>query len=72
MTLRYAVPAGALGRAVARYFGEEPSQQLDDDLRRFKQAVETGRSSVPRAPPRASGPAASSPSTPPAPSPPRN
>ncbi|MGC8923072.1 SRPBCC family protein [Streptomyces sp. PG2] len=42
VTLRYAVPAGALGRAVARYFGEEPSQQLDDDLRRFKQAVETG------------------------------
>ncbi|MDQ0808973.1 putative membrane protein [Streptomyces sp. B3I7] len=42
VTLRYALPAGALGRAVARFFGEEPSQQLDDDLRRFKQAVETG------------------------------
>jgi threonine dehydrogenase-like Zn-dependent dehydrogenase len=23
------VPAGALGKAVAKYFGEEPSQQLD-------------------------------------------
>ncbi|MEU6389155.1 SRPBCC family protein [Streptomyces sp. NPDC046939] len=40
--LRYDVPAGPLGKAVARYFGEEPHQQLDDDLRRFKQIVETG------------------------------
>jgi uncharacterized membrane protein len=42
VTLDYDVPAGALGRAVAKYFGEEPSQQLDDDLRRFKQVIETG------------------------------
>ncbi|MCW2745401.1 MAG: cyclase [Mycobacterium sp.] len=41
-TMRYAMPAGKLGEAVARYFGEEPHQQLDDDLRRFKQVVETG------------------------------
>ncbi|GAA0928756.1 hypothetical protein GCM10009549_51370 [Streptomyces thermoalcalitolerans] len=41
-TLRYALPAGPLGRAVARWFGEEPRRQLDDDLRRFKQVVETG------------------------------
>ncbi|GAB3308303.1 hypothetical protein GCM10027451_17160 [Geodermatophilus aquaeductus] len=40
--LRYDVPAGALGRAAARYFGDDPSQALDDDLRRFKQVVETG------------------------------
>jgi uncharacterized membrane protein len=40
--LRYTMPAGALGAAVARYFGEEPHQQLDDDLRRFKQIAETG------------------------------
>ena len=33
---------GPVGRAVARYFGEEPHQQLDDDLRRFKQVMETG------------------------------
>ena len=38
----YDVPAGPLGRAVAKYFGEEPHQQLDDDLRRFKQVIETG------------------------------
>ena len=42
VTLSYDVPAGPLGRAVAKYFGEEPHQQLDDDLRRFKQVVETG------------------------------
>jgi uncharacterized membrane protein len=42
VTLRYTVPAGKLGSSVARYFGEEPHQQLDDDLRRFKQVLETG------------------------------
>ena len=36
------MPGGALGKAVAKYFGEEPHQQLDDDLRRFKQVMETG------------------------------
>jgi uncharacterized membrane protein len=40
--MTYAVPGGALGRALARWAGEEPHQQLDDDLRRFKQVVETG------------------------------
>ncbi|MES9522748.1 SRPBCC family protein [Streptomyces capoamus] len=40
--LRYDLPGGALGQAAARYFGEEPHQQLDDDLRRFKQIAETG------------------------------
>jgi uncharacterized membrane protein len=40
--LRYAMPGGKLGETVARYFGEDPRQQLDDDLRRFKQIAETG------------------------------
>ncbi|MEU7481965.1 SRPBCC family protein [Lentzea sp. NPDC042327] len=40
--LVYEIPGGAIGKAVARYFGEEPHQQLDDDLRRFKQVLETG------------------------------
>ena len=60
--LRFDMPAGALGRAVAKYFGKDPSQALDDDLRRFKQVMETGevvRSEGPRG---ASGPARSSPS----------
>ena len=40
--LAYDIPGGKLGKAVAKYFGEEPHQQLDDDLRRFKQVLETG------------------------------
>jgi len=40
--MRYSPPAGELGRAVAWLFGEEPSQQVRDDLRRFKQLMETG------------------------------
>jgi len=40
--LRYSPPLGALGKAVAKLFGEEPNQQVRDDLRRFKQIVETG------------------------------
>jgi uncharacterized membrane protein len=42
VTIRYSAPGGRLGRAVARFAGEEPHQQLDDDLRRFKQVMETG------------------------------
>lgn len=38
----YSPPGGALGTAVAKVFGEEPNQQISDDLRRFKQLVETG------------------------------
>ncbi|MFC6023557.1 SRPBCC family protein [Plantactinospora solaniradicis] len=40
--LAYAPPGGAVGRAVAKLFGEEPEQQIRDDLRRFKQVIETG------------------------------
>ena len=40
--LDYAAPGGALGSSMAKLLGEEPSQQLRDDLRRFKQVVETG------------------------------
>jgi len=40
--LRYDPPAGKLGKAVAKLLGEEPSQQISGDLRRFKQVVETG------------------------------
>jgi len=41
-TLAYAPPMGKLGAAVAKLFGEEPKQQLDDDLRRFKCLMEAG------------------------------
>ena len=40
--LRYAVPGGRAGQLVARLAGEEPHQQVEDDLRRFKQVMETG------------------------------
>ena len=42
VALEYAPPGGAAGAAVAKLFGEEPSQQIEDDLRRFKQLMEAG------------------------------
>lgn len=42
VNIQYNPPAGAVGAAVAKLFGEEPEQQLDDDLRRFKQVLEVG------------------------------
>jgi uncharacterized membrane protein len=40
--LKYDPPAGALGAAIAKLFGEEPGQQIAGDLRRLKQVLETG------------------------------
>jgi len=40
--MHYSPPAGAVGATIAKIFGEEPAIQLKDDLRRFKQIVETG------------------------------
>jgi uncharacterized membrane protein len=40
--LEYDPPAGKAGALLAKLFGEEPRQQLTDDLRRFKQVMETG------------------------------
>lgn len=40
--LSYDAPGGAAGATIAKWFGEEPVQQLTDDLRRFKQVMETG------------------------------
>lgn len=40
VALSYRPPAGALGAAVAKLFGEEPSQQIADDLQKFKQTFE--------------------------------
>jgi uncharacterized membrane protein len=42
VTLTYDVPGGKLAEALARWAGEDPHQQLDDDLRRLKQVLETG------------------------------
>jgi len=40
--LQYNPPAGRIGAAVAWLFGEEPNLQIREDLRRFKQLIETG------------------------------
>lgn len=40
--LRYDPPGGIVGAAIAKLFGEAPDQQIEDDLRRFKQLMETG------------------------------
>jgi uncharacterized membrane protein len=40
VVIEYIPPAGMLGKVVAQLFGEEPSQQVKEDLRRFKQLME--------------------------------
>jgi uncharacterized membrane protein len=40
--LRFDPPGGVVGAAFARLLGEHPDQQIRDDLRRFKQVLETG------------------------------
>jgi uncharacterized membrane protein len=40
--LSYDPPGGVVGATFAKLFGEEPSQQVDGDLRRFKQVLELG------------------------------
>ncbi len=40
--LNYEPPAGKVGAAIAKLLGEEPDIQVREDLRRFKQVMETG------------------------------
>jgi uncharacterized membrane protein len=42
VSLKYDPPGGKLGSLVARLFGENPEQQIEEDLGRFKQLMETG------------------------------
>jgi uncharacterized membrane protein len=42
VVLSYEPPAGSVGVAMARLLGEEPSKQVDEDLRRFKQVMDSG------------------------------
>jgi uncharacterized membrane protein len=42
VVLEYHPPVGQLGRWVAKLFGEEPEQQIHDDLRNFKRMMEVG------------------------------
>jgi len=42
VVLKYDPPGGKLGSLFARLFGQSPEQQIQEDLRRFKQLVEAG------------------------------
>lgn len=42
VSMAYQPVTGSLGAAFAKLFGEEPGQQVRDDLRHFKQIMETG------------------------------
>jgi uncharacterized membrane protein len=42
VNLEYDPPAGKAGMLVARMFGEEPTQQVQDALRHFKEVMEAG------------------------------
>jgi uncharacterized membrane protein len=44
--LQYDPPAGKLGATVAWVFGEDPQHQIAEDLRKFKQLLETGEISA--------------------------
>jgi uncharacterized membrane protein len=40
--LYYEPPGGIIGATLAKLFGQEPGQQVQEDLRTFKQLIETG------------------------------
>jgi uncharacterized membrane protein len=40
--MEYRPPAGKVGVGLAKLFGQEPSQMIESDLRRFKQLMESG------------------------------
>src|SRR5262249_45397588 len=42
VSLSYEPPGGVLGSKIAKLFGGEPEQQVEEDLRRFKQLMEAG------------------------------
>lgn len=42
VVLTYEPPAGQIGALFAKLFGEEPGQQISEDLRRFKSMMEAG------------------------------
>jgi uncharacterized membrane protein len=42
LELSYSPPAGIIGSTIAKLFGGDPGQQIQDDLYAFKQVMETG------------------------------
>lgn len=55
VVIEYALPGGALASAIAKLFGEEPEQQIGDDLRRFKMLMEAGEIATNEGQPRGNG-----------------
>ena len=53
--LTYDPPGGKAGALFAKLFGEEPGQQINEDLRRFKQVLEVGEVVRSEASPEGSG-----------------
>lgn len=45
--LKYDPPAGKVGAAIAKLFGQEPGAQIREDLRRFKENMEAGEGRTP-------------------------
>ena len=45
VVVNYVPPAGSLGNAIAWFFGENPEQQIEEDLRLFKSLMESGETS---------------------------
>ena len=54
--ISYAPPAGKPGAVIAKLLGEEPTKQLDDDLRHFKNIMETGERPTTEGQPSGRGP----------------
>lgn len=54
IVLEYNPPGGILGATVAKLFGEEPEQQIGDELRRFKMLMEAGEIATTEGQPRGS------------------
>jgi uncharacterized membrane protein len=50
VTLTYDPPAGTVGKLIAKLFQKEPKVQARQDLRRFKQLMETGEVSTAKPP----------------------
>ena len=42
VVMEYNLPGGGLTSAIAKLFGEDPEQQIGDDLRHFKMLMEAG------------------------------
>lgn len=41
VNLAYKPPAGRLGKQIAKLFGEDASQQIEEDMKQFKETIET-------------------------------